>query len=849
MQLKLDLSSFKSSGVYTLEVDNSIQQIVEVESLRLVPGFSEKPPFNRPIFLNSIEDKRKIYGSSIDTKLERKGCFYERSLDILLQNGPCIAINLLKTDDNDKVGFTSFSLSANDKETIDATTTAPYTEFFDRSRFWTLSTANLNQVVASKVVGNVPSDIISRMNETRIFNIVNTGTSDVTVFVIKDVNVTGYNITAEKWYENQELPYAWMNKTDIMSDYFVKLVVIKGDWTNFEKLSTDITWSRYFDNNGLKVSEVNKFLNATGVTAIGSWSGCIIPNFYNKAGDLVSIDALVNSYAVQTGVMVSLNEAAFESLTNVDGTQCHDGETLDASYKIDMVGNFITSDMNDVKMLSYSSISGSDIISNVEITEANNNTFIVPVTETDKYLQNLTIGTLIEGANGLTRISKKSYNMDDDTYTFTCNDAVNVLTDIVKLPCTIAEDSTISYNIGSVPVNVTRDELIGDSINGCECIDIIDGFIILEDANKKYVRVHKHLQSAFTHITPVKLQGLMLSNRHRPGFDVNGNVSLESGIEKIYSVLNDEGILRGLKNKEMISFRYIIDTMSGGLGAGLAGKKHLANLAKSVGKCTALINFPSVTEMTMSTDPLFCSADLQNSISKQFDTKYIPTGGNQDAHCSDPLTLPTKEEGADYVGIFSPFLKYRTGNRTILIPPAAHVANTFNTKYMGGDPYATIANLNGIISDSAVVGLEYLYDDQDRDNLEPFGVNPIISQNGRTMIYGDRTAYQEVLSDLNYLHVRELLNTIELECQAVLKNYVFKANNSLIRAEIVRKLNPILEEKLVSGALYSYNITCDETNNTPEIIDRAFGVVDITVQVTKNMEKIVQRIIIENLSE
>lgn len=794
MQLKLDLSSFKSSGVYTLEVDNSIQQIVEVESLRLVPGFSEKPPFNRPIFLNSIEDKRKIYGSSIDTKLERKGCFYERSLDILLQNGPCIAINLLKTDDNDKVGFTSFSLSANDKEAIDATTTAPYTEFFDRSRFWTLSTANLNQVVASKVVGNVPSDIISRMNETRIFNIVNTGTSDVTVFVIKDVNVTGYNITAEKWYENQELPYAWMNKTDNMSDYFVKLVVIKGDWTNFEKLSTDITWSRYFDNNGLKVSEVNKFLNATGVTAIGSWSGCIIPNFYNKAGDLVSIDALVNSYAVQTGVMVSLNEAAFESLTNVDGTQCHDGEALDASYKIDMVGNFITSDMNDVKMLSYSSISGSDIVSAIDADIIIGNTFDLAAGGEDPYLKDLTIGTLVEGEDSLVRIIKKSYNKNTSTYTFTCE-----------------------ANIKSNDDNV--------------------------------VNVHKPLQSAFTHITPVKLQGLMLSNRHRPGFDVNGNVSLESGIEKIYSVLNDEGILRGLKNKEMISFRYIIDTMSGGLGAGLAGKKHLANLAKSVGKCTALINFPSVTEMTMSTDPLFCSADLQNSISKQFDTKYIPTGGNQDAHCSDPLTLPTKEEGADYVGIFSPFLKYRTGNRTILIPPAAHVANTFNTKYMGGDPYATIANLNGIISDSAVVGLEYLYDDQDRDNLEPFGVNPIISQNGRTMIYGDRTAYQEVLSDLNYLHVRELLNTIELECQAVLKNYVFKANNSLIRAEIVRKLNPILEEKLVSGALYSYNITCDETNNTPEIIDRAFGVVDITVQVTKNMEKIVQRIIIENLSE
>lgn len=816
MQLKLDLSSFKSSGVYTLEVDNSIQQIIEVESLRLVPGFSEKPPFNRPIFLNNIEDKRKIYGSSINTKLERKGCFYERSLDILLQDGPCIAINLLNTTADDKVGYMTVPMSTCDKGEHFYNELMSYDDFFDRSRFWTLSTTNLNQIAASKVLSSAaPDQLISNMYKSSILNISNTGTNDITVFVIKDSDVIGYNVTAEKWYENQELPYAWMNKNDYMSDYFIKVVVIKGDWTQFPQLSTDITWSKYFDKNGLKISEMNKFLNATGVTTIGSWSGCIIPNFYNKAGDLVSIDSIINSYSVQTGLMISINEAALESLVNTQDDQKYDGE-IEANYKIDMVGHFIKYDDSSVKFLTYSdNINGNDIVSKVNIISTENNTFKVFPPKRDQYLQNITVGTLVETKeNGLTRIIKKAYDKNTGEYTFTCLDGnIRVETESIIDPDLVAPGDTSL------------------------------------DVKGQVIFIHKPINVAFTHISPKYLKGLTISNRHRPGYDENGNVSLEAGVEKIYNMLNSDGILRGLKNKEMVSFRYIIDTMSGGLGAGLKGKNVLAKLAKSVGKCTALINFPSVTEMSMSTDPLFCSANLQDSISKTFDTKYIPTGGNQDAHCSDPLSLPSKEEGADYVGIFSPFLKYRTGNRTILLPPAAHVANAFNSKYRGGDPYATIANLNGILSDTNIVGLEYLYDDQDRDNLEPFGINPIIKQSGKTMIYGDRTAYQDVISDLNYLHVRELLNTIELECHEILKTYVFRANNSITRAEIIRRLNPILEEKLSSGALYSYTITCDETNNTPEIIDRAFGIVDITVQVTKNMEKIVQRIIIDNLSE
>lgn len=822
-QIKLDMSSFKSSGVYTVELDHSMSEIIETNSMRLVPGFSEKPPFNRPIYLANAEDKKKIYGSTINTKLERNGCYFERSLDILLKESPVIALNLLNVDTEsekeknpDTVGLASFALSCADASNATYNMDGSlykgrkdrYFEFFDRSRFWIPSANNLLQVAAGK--GTEAKDLYK---SAPIFNIVNTGTSDVTVFMIKDSDVLGYNMTFANWYQNEEIPYKWINPSDLVSDYFVKLYVLKGNWTNFKSLSTDVTWSKFFDEKGLKVEMVNKFIKADGVSVIGSWSGTILPNFYNKSGDMASLEPIVNSYTEQTGVMIAFNEAAMESIVSGNGNQYYDADfndefddsidTTPATYKIDMVGHLVGSGNTNVKFLSYGEINPSTFIRTYAASEGDKtNTFIVECPADDLFLTDLTVGTYVECENGLSRIIKKEFKGDVSNktykYKFTCSDDVK-----------FTEGNDENYTIN----------------------------------------VHQPLHLAFTHIQPTMLKGLTITNRHRPGFNSEGNYSIEDGINKIYGMLMDPGMVRGLKNRDMIAFRYIVDTMAGGLEAGLGGKKNLAELAREVGKCTALVNFPSVAEMRMSSDPLFCDANMQYSISKSFDTKYIPTGGNQDAFCSSPLTMPTKEEGADYIGVFSPFLKYRSGMQTIIIPPAAHVANAYNTKYTGGDPYATIANMNGIINDSAILGVEYMYDDMDRDNLEPYGVNPIIMQDGKVKIYGDRTGYQDIISDLNYLHVRELLNTIELECQEVLRKYVFKVNNALTRAEIVRRITPLLDEKLSSGALYTYNIVMDETNNTAEIINNSFGVIDIYVTCSKNMEKIVQRIIIEKLTD
>ena len=108
------------------------------------------------------------------------------------------------------------------------------------------------------------------------------------------------------------------------------------------------------------------------------------------------------------------------------------------------------------------------------------------------------------------------------------------------------------------------------------------------------------------------------------------------------------------------------------------------------------------------------------------------------------------------------------------------------------------------------------------------------------MIYGNQTAYQSIKSDFNKLHVRENLNTVEIECEAILRKYNFLYNTPAVRANIVAQLTPVLQVMQTSGAIAQYEIICDETNNTSEVIEADTCVVDVNLWFNHGMEKIVQ---------
>ena len=805
-RISLDLSQFKSAGVYTLEFDNFERITVTTQSLRLVPGFSAKGPFNTPVFIRSTRDLQRFYGD-IDLKLERKGSFFQRSIQTCLLTAPVFAINLLKVDDDpqsatkDEVEYIGLALNSSTRESEALYTNANnslYTNFFNRQRFWTPDTEYLQGVVTNGYASGIT-------NNAPLFQLANIGTKKLSFIIRKAQNLSQYGVYAKDWYGSAEnIPYEWIRPYDMMSDFFVQLIAIEGDWTNYSTLATDPYYSQFFmnsDASGIIPSQLQNFINSANVSLVGSWVGTVIPDFKDQTGAEQYIETIVNAATPLTGILMNINHQALDQLNwNESVSKWVYGEATSGTgvNQVDLVGhNLIGLSTIKLKFLSYD-INITDAILHNSIPATNypagDTTYKSFSIDDSTYVANVTVGSLIKKKTatgvipGVTYVTNKWY--DGSAY--------------------IIETAEAADNTGSVTIQRTIDD-----------------------------------PSVCMTYKVIQLDGLTLTNRHLPGFDTLGSQNSEEGIEKIYGMLEDPGILRGLTNKDMIQYRYIVDTMAYGLRNEMGGKASLSRLAKAKGKCTAIISAPSMAQFALSTSPYFCDTFVSGVDPVPiFSTEYIPKGGNPDMPRSYKFSLPTEENGSKYCGVFGPFLKYNENGKIINVPPAADVANAYVRKFLGGDPYAIVANRNGILSNSNIAGVEYMLDKTDRDSLEPFGYNSIIERpaTGQIMIYANATAFQNVKSDFNNLHVRELLNTIEIQVDEILQNYVFDFNNPITRLNIINSITPILETIKDAGALSKYEVIMDETNNTADLIAEGFGFIDINVWVTGALTKIVNRI-------
>ena len=337
------------------------------------------------------------------------------------------------------------------------------------------------------------------------------------------------------------------------------------------------------------------------------------------------------------------------------------------------------------------------------------------------------------------------------------------------------------------------------------------------------------------------LNGYVLGDYHLPN-------NTDSQINKIYGVIENTNIGKTLASRDVISYRYIIDTFNGGIAPMMGPKSIISRLAKRRQKCMALLNAPTIKQFIDSTDPRFTELPDPNTGNPKpvLNTTYIGTGGNLSLGPSFTFTLPDEDNGAKFIGVFSPNLLVRENNKNISIPPAADVSNNFIRKFISGQPYAIVAGpRRGVISNPKYTGLEYEFLLSDREQLEPIGINPIVTVKGiGPMIFANQTAYQKTLSAFNNLHVRDLLITVEEAVEDVLAQYLFEFNDASTRLEIRTIVENYLDTVRNAGGVYDYAVIMDETNNTPSIIDQNFGILDIGIEPARGLQKFINRVTI-----
>ena len=76
----------------------------------------------------------------------------------------------------------------------------------------------------------------------------------------------------------------------------------------------------------------------------------------------------------------------------------------------------------------------------------------------------------------------------------------------------------------------------------------------------------------------------------------------------------------------------------------------------------------------------------------------------------------------------------------------------------------------------------------------------------------------------------------------LLRNFVFEPNDKVLWGQVTTTLVPFLADIQARRGLVAFKVVCDDTNNTPERIDRNELWVSIFIQPTKAVEFVVLNI-------
>lgn len=305
MSLPNYLAKIKSAGMYRFTFDKSQLPAADAETMRLVVGYSDKGPFNNPVYIDNKQDFINLFGN-INKRLERKGVFFHRMALQALSAGPILALNLkpfaVNSDEGtgtmEQVKYISFEphdiknateLTVGDIDVLD---------LFDTDRFW--------KVDADKL----PYNINKADGTNKYINIAATDVKELScsLFIRKchEQDVKQYDVTIRDWYKNlnESMPeYLEGREDELIKDYFAEIYVFRGKFT--ETLTTGIL-SQYFDVDDVLSTEfTNMYGEASDALAalatdansnlVGIYRGCLLPDFKDQLGTYVSLDIVFNT--------------------------------------------------------------------------------------------------------------------------------------------------------------------------------------------------------------------------------------------------------------------------------------------------------------------------------------------------------------------------------------------------------------------------------------------------------------------------------------------------------------------------------------------------------------------------
>lgn len=136
------------------------------------------------------------------------------------------------------------------------------------------------------------------------------------------------------------------------------------------------------------------------------------------------------------------------------------------------------------------------------------------------------------------------------------------------------------------------------------------------------------------------------------------------------------------------------------------------------------------------------------------------------------------------------------------------------------------------------VKLAYNPNKADRDELYQARINPIVSFPGSGVtLFGDKTALASP-SAFDRINVRRLFLNVQKRAEGLAKQVLFDQNDETTRASFASALNSYMSEVQSRRGVTDFLVVCDDTNNTPDVIDRYEFVAEVYIKPTRSINYI-----------
>tara|TARA_B100000424_G_scaffold87116_1_gene65146 strand:+ start:182 stop:1960 length:1779 start_codon:yes stop_codon:yes gene_type:complete len=222
------------------------------------------------------------------------------------------------------------------------------------------------------------------------------------------------------------------------------------------------------------------------------------------------------------------------------------------------------------------------------------------------------------------------------------------------------------------------------------------------------------------------------------------------------------------------------------------------------------------------------------------DAFFIVDPVNHNTTSLATVTGVTEQLITSYGAMYWPWVKIfasRLG-KNVWVPPSVVMGGViaFNDK-VAAEWFAPAGlNRGGI---GAAIQAERGLTHANRDTLYESRINPLATFPGQGVCVWGQKTLQKRPTALDRVNVRRLLINLKKFIASTTKFLVFENNTSTTRNRFLSTVNPYMEQVQQNQGLFAFRVIMDESNNTPDVIDRNQMKGEIFIQPAKAAEFII----------